>query len=262
MRFEVERLDLRLRRRMVLGTAVGAALYLFVIIALYPSFKDDASLDTLISSNAAMSAMAGISGSITSPEGWLSANMYANIGPLLALLLTIGYGASCIAGQDADGSLGVIATLPIARRSLVGHKVITLALIAATVPLASLALCLTGPLFQLTPDWGPLAGVTLTLSLLAFVFGAMAMWIGAASGNRGMALGIAGGVAAAAYLVSSLAPVVELVHRIRWISPFYWSVGANQIVDGISVGGLLALLGLAAVLVGGALIAFERLDIH
>ncbi|MET9198940.1 ABC transporter permease subunit [Gordonia sp. NPDC003585] len=262
MRFDLERLDLRLRRRMVIGTAVGAALYLLVIVALYPSFKDDTSLDEMLSSNSAMSAMVGISGSITSPEGWLNANMYANIGPLLVLLLTIGYGAASVAGQDADGSLGVIATLPISRRNLLAHKLIALFVAAAVVPLASVAICLLGPLFELTPDWSALLGVTLTTTLLGFLFGALAMSIGAATGKRGMALGIASGVAAAAYLISSLASVVDLVHKIRWISPFYWSVGNNQIVDGIDMTGVIALIAAAAALSIAAIAAFERLDIH
>src|SRR6478736_1937862 len=102
---ELVRLDLRLRRRMLIGTAVGAAAYLALIVAIYPSFRHDTSLDAMITSNPAAAAAFGITGSITSPAGWLDANMYANFGPLLAMLLTVGYGAAAIAGQDADGLL-------------------------------------------------------------------------------------------------------------------------------------------------------------
>ncbi|GAB90125.1 ABC transporter permease subunit [Gordonia rhizosphera] len=262
MTFDLERLDLRLRRRMLIGTAVGAAAYLFIIVAMYPSFKNDSSINSMIENNPSMSAMFGISGSITSPEGWLSANMYANFGPLLALLLTIGYGAAAIAGQDADGELGLIATQPITRRVILGHKVVVLTLVATVVPVASLVVCFAGPSFQLTPNWGALVGVTVALTLLAFDFGAVALLVGALTGHRGLALGIASGVAAAAYLISSLAPVINAVHTIRWLSPFYWAVGANQLVDGVSAADFAALAILGLVLAALSLVAFERLDIH
>ena len=156
MSTELIRLDLRLRRRMLIGTAVGAAAYLALIVAIYPSFRHDTSLDAMITANPAAAAAFGITGSITSPAGWLGANMYANFAPLLALLLTVGYGAAAIAGQDTDGLLGLEATLPVTRTNVVLQKALALLLIALVVPAVSLAACLTGPHFELDPDWAAL----------------------------------------------------------------------------------------------------------
>lgn len=259
---DVIRLDLRLRRRMLIGTALGAAVYLLIIVTLYPSFKSDSSLNSMVSANPSAAAMFGISGSITSAEGWLSANMYANFGPLLALLLTIGYGAAAIAGQNTDGSLGLVVTLPLRRTTIIVHKAVALLIVALVVPIASFLVCLLGPSFELHPDWSALIGVTIAMTLLAYDFGALALLVGAASGNRGAALGVASGVAAATYLISSLAPVVHAVNSIRWLSPFYWSVGNNQLTDGVGVADFAALVGLGIVLVGGSLLAFDRLDVH
>ncbi|MFV0463750.1 MAG: hypothetical protein ACK5MP_11250, partial [Nostocoides sp.] len=131
---DVLRLDLRLRRRMLIGTAIGAAAYLVLVIAMYPSFRNDTSISAMIESNPAAAAAMGVSGSITSPDGWLSANMYANVGPLLALLLTIGYGAAAIAGQDHDGLLGLMATQPLSRLRIAAEKVLALLLVSMIVP--------------------------------------------------------------------------------------------------------------------------------
>ena len=38
------------------------------------------------------------------------------------LLTTIGYGASCIAGQDKDGTLALAVTLPVSRQSVLLQK--------------------------------------------------------------------------------------------------------------------------------------------
>lgn len=261
MSTDVLRLDLRLRRRMLVGTAVGAAAYLLLVVAIYPSFKGDVSVDELVAANPQAAAAFGITGSITSPAGWLGANMYANIAPLLALLLTIGYGASAIAGQNADGLLGAVASCPIGRGRVVLQKGTALLCVALVVPLASLVACLAGPRFDLSPAWGALLGVTAGLTLLAFDLGVIALVVGALTGSRGVALAAAGGISAAAYLVGTLSPVVSVVHRVRWLSPFFWAVGDDQLLHGIRPGEVGALLGLGAVLLAATVLAFRRLDI-
>ena len=67
MNLTIARLDLRLRRRAMIGYAIGLAAYAFAIVALYPSFKNDAALDRLTESNSTMMAAFGVSGSLTSP---------------------------------------------------------------------------------------------------------------------------------------------------------------------------------------------------
>ena len=158
MRFELIRLDLRLRRRMLIGTAVGAAAYLLLVVAVYPTFKHDTAFDDLIASNPAAAAAFGITGSITSPEGWLSANMYANFGPLLALLLTIGYGSAAIAGQDGDGLLGLLATLPVRRAWIVAAKALSLLLAALVVPAGLVCRLPHGSALRAQPPLGAPAG--------------------------------------------------------------------------------------------------------
>lgn len=262
MHTDILRLDLRLRRRMLVGTALCAAAYLFLIVAVYPSFKSDNSLEAMISANPAIAAAFGINGSITSPSGWLGANMYSNIGPLLALLLSIGYGCAAIAGQNAEGLLGSTAVLPVRRFAILLQKTGTLLLVALVVPIASLVACLFGPQFDLNPNWGAILGVTVGLSLLAFDLGAIALLVGALSGSRGAGMGIAAGVSAAAYLISSLSTSISALHAIRWLSPFYWAVGNNQLAHGPSLGEVAALIGLGLVLFAASVPAFRRLDIN
>jgi len=262
MNISLARLDLRLRRRALVGTAVGAMAYLLLVIAAYPSFRGDTSLSTMLESNPSAAAALGISGSITSTSGWLSANMYANLAPLLALMLTIGYGAAAIAGANADGQLGLVATLPIKRASIVCHKVAELVVVSLVVPVASFVVCLFAPRFQLTPDWGSLIGVTATLGLLALDFGVIAMFLGAITHSRSAALGITSGLAAASYLISSLAPVVAVAERARWLSPFFWAVGHDQLARGVTPLQLVALVSLAAIVAAATVPVFRRMDVQ
>jgi len=262
MPVELVRLELRLRRRMLLGTGFGAMAYLLLIVLMYPSFRGDTSLNSMLSSNPGAAAAFGITGSITSPAGWLNGNMYANFGPLLALLLSIGYGAAAIAGQAADGTLGLVATLPLGRTRIAAAKLLALVLVAAVVPIASYLPCLLGPHFQLYPNWSALAWTSVALGLLAFDLGALALWLGAVTGSRGLALGVSAAAAAAAYLLSSLAPLVHALRGPRRLSPFYWAVGNDQLARGVPPAALVALAGLGMVLAGAAVPAFRRLDLQ
>jgi len=255
-------LDLRLRRRSIYGYALGMAAYALIIVALYPSFKNDPSLDKLTQGNSTVAALFGASGPLTTPTGWLNANLYANFLPLILLLLSIGYGASCLAGQDEDGTLGLLATLPVTRRRLVTQK--AAAMIALTVPVsvATLLCVLAGRGFDLRPGADGLAGITLGALLLAVDFGALAMLIGTLSGSRGTSLGVSSALAAASYLISSLAPVVHWLHPARYASPFFYAVGDNQLAHGLPVRWAAALVAFALAAISGTAVAFERLDIH
>jgi ABC-2 type transport system permease protein len=262
MNLTIARLDLRLRRRAMIGYAIGLAAYAFAIVALYPSFKNDAALDRLTESNSTMMAAFGVSGSLTSPVGWLNANLFNNFLPLIVIILTVGYGAWCVAGQDEDGTLALTATLPVTRLAIIGHK--TLALVVQALPAVLLTfLCvLAGRAFQLPVDLGALTAVSVGTLLLAVDFGALALLLGTVTGSRGLALSIASAAAAAAYLISSLAPVISWLGPVKHLSPFYWALGGDPLANGLSVGSGLALVGTAVGLVVASVLVFRRFDVH
>jgi ABC-2 type transport system permease protein len=152
-------LDLSLRRRSIIGYAAGMAAYVVVVVALYPAFKDSTSLDQLTKDSPGVAALFGISGSLTSPTGWLNANIYANFFPLLILLMTIGYGAWCIAGQERDGHLELVMGLPFSRNRVLGQKVVALVAQAMFLSAVVFVSCLVGRAFELcsasTSAWSP-----------------------------------------------------------------------------------------------------------
>ncbi len=94
---------------------------------------------------------------------------------------------------------------------------------------------LCGRFFELTFSTVDVATTTIGVTLLAIDLGLVAMAIGAATGNRSLAIGITTAFAAASYLVSSLAPVVTAIEPLRYGSLFYWAVGDNQLDGGLSL---------------------------
>ena len=262
MHSDVARLDLRLRRRSILGYTMGLAAYAWLIVALYPTFRHDTSLDALTKGSSTLSALLGASGSFTTPDGWMNANLYANFVPLFVLLMTIGYGASAIAGQDEEGTLSSIATLPISRTSLLLQKALALAILSLPIPAVTFLFALIGRDFQLRLATGALLGTTVAVVLLGLDFGLLALAVGSGTGSRGVALGVAGTFAAASYVTSSLAMTVHWMRPLRYASLFYWSVGHRQLIDGLSPSSLLVLLGAGVVLGILALGGFRHIDLH
>lgn len=76
------------------------------------------------------------------------------------------------------------------------------------------------------------AAIAVALVLMGLDFGLITMALGAATSRRGTALGIASGLAAASYLLSSLATTIGAIRPGRYLSLFYWSVGNGQITKG------------------------------
>ena len=260
MHTDITRLDLRLRRRSTIGYAVGIALYTLIVVALYPSFKNTTSLDSLSGSTAA--ALFGVTGKLTDPGGWLNGNVYGNFFPLIMLLLSIGYGAACLAGQDEDGTLALIATLPARRRAILLQKLLALA-VQATLLSAAVAVCvMAGHGFQLNVSTGNTVAISIALVLMGLDFGLVTMVVGAVTGRRGTALGVASGLAAASYLLSSLAATISAIRPGGYLSLIYWSVGNDQISKGVSPVdfAVLTATGLGALL--AANFAFTRANLN
>ena len=256
----ITRLDLRLRRRSTIWYAAGMALYALVVVVLYPSFKHQTSLNSLSGSTAA--ALFGITGPLTSPGGWLNANIYSNFFPLIMLLLTIGYGAAALAGQDEDGTLALITALPIRRRAILLQKVAAMAMQALLLAVAVAICVVSGRGFQLSISPANTIAVSAALLLMGLDFGLVTMAAGAVTGRRGTALGVGAGLAAASYLVSSLASTISAIRPGRYFSLFYWSVGNNQISRGVSMADFTVLIVVGLAVLVAAILAFRRADLN
>jgi ABC-2 type transport system permease protein len=262
MTAEIARYDLYNRRRSTLWYAVGMALYMLAVVALYPSFKHSTELNKLTQGNSPLAALFGATGSLTSPAGWMNVNAYANFLPLIMLLLTIGYGAGAIAGQNEDGTLGLLGVLPLSRPRILAGKTATMITQALILDLTVAACVYVGRAFQVTLDPWHVATATLAVLLLAIDLGLIALALGAATGSRGTAIGISSALAALCYLISSLAPVVHWIHPLRYASLFYWAVANQQLTNGAGPGSFAVLLAVAIAAAIAANTAFRRLDIR
>jgi ABC-2 type transport system permease protein len=256
---------LRDARRAIGWWSLGLVGMAALMIAVYPTVRDNPDLNEMVQSYPdALKAFIAFGGDVDylSGAGYLGSELYSFMVPLLLLVAAIGAGARAIAGEEEQGTLELLLANPVSRRRLVAEKLAALLAevgLLAAVLWASLVVGVA--IVGMDVSAGHLAAATASAALLAFAFGAIALCVGAATGRRGVAIGVAAAGAIAAYLVSSLAVLVDFLEPFRAVSPFYHYVASDPLRHGLGLvhAGFLAALAVAAALLAAAL--FDRRDI-
>ena len=245
--------------------ALGLAAFAGFIVAFYPSIRDNSELEELLDIYPEdLMALMGISdvSNLFTGAGFVHAEIFGFLGPLLFIVFTIGMGGAAIAGEEGNGTLEILLTEPIARGRVVIEKWAAMA--AATAGL-SLVLWVVpvagGVVVDLGVGIGNLAGATASIALLGLLFGTLALAVGCAKGSRGLATGVTAAVAVATYLLSVIGDIVEFMDPAKYISPFYYYSGSQPLINGISLAHAATLAGAIAVLAGAAYVSIERRDI-
>jgi ABC-2 type transport system permease protein len=253
----------RLRRGMV-WWALGLVALTALLLAVYPTVRDQSSLRDLMRDYPdAVKELLGIGDlEYTSAAGYLGAELFGMVTPLLLAIVAISAGARAFAGEEERGHLETILTLPVGRRRVVLEGLAAMAAeVVALGAVLLVALLVGAPMVDMHIASGHLAAAVLAAVLLAVGFGSVAMAIGAATGRRAIATGAAAALALAAYLVDSLGALVPWLSDLEPFTPFHHYAGPEPLLHGASLPHLAALLALAAAGAAAAVIAVERRDI-
>lgn len=198
---------------------------------------------------------------MASAAGYVAATVFTLVGLILALVAVIGVGARLIAGQEEDTTLELELGAPVTRGRVYAERLAAVWFVALV-----LAATVTGLLMLLSPamdlglDLGNLATAGVGYLLYVGMLGTVAFGVGAATGRRGVALGVASGVAVLGYLLAYIGPLAEL-DWMEDVSPFGWYTAADPLITGEGWGGFALLLLLAAIVAALGLARFTRRDL-
>ncbi|GAB48019.1 ABC transporter permease subunit [Mobilicoccus pelagius] len=254
---------LRESARGLVGWTLGLAAVCALYLPLFPSMRTSGLLgDKLEAMPTEMLDSLGMDAA-TMGTGWgyTHETVFSMLGMLLLLVVGITHGARAIAGDEESGALELTLAHATDRRSVLLARLI--GVVAVVVGLTTfttlLVAALNGP-SELGLSADGLLGEGVALGLLVLVHALVAFAVGAATGRRSLALGVATAVAALGWFVHTMGAKVQ--ENLPAASPFEWAYGSDPLVNGPDPGGLLALAATCIVLIALAAITFPRRDLR
>ncbi|GAA0247876.1 hypothetical protein GCM10010492_54530 [Saccharothrix mutabilis subsp. mutabilis] len=210
----------------------------------------------------AFKALFGVEEAFTSGVGFLKAEAFGFLAPLVLLGVAIGQAAKATAAEEHAGTLDLLLANPISRAGLLARKALAVVVNVAVVTAAlALVLVVGGAAVDLGVPVGSLLWACVAVALLALPFGASALLVGAATGRPGAAVAVPVGVAVLTFLVEALSPLASALEPWRVLSPFRHAAVGDALAGRPDWAGFAVLLVLTGVLVTAAIAVFQRHDI-
>lgn len=189
--------------------------------------------------------------------------MYNLMGAFTLAGLAISMGAYAVAGEERQGTLGLLLANPLSRHGIVVSKA---AGIVTVTGIGALILWLFG---VVSPSWLDVdmtgihvAATILALFLNALVYGFLALAIGSWTGSRHLASGVAVGVMLIGYLAASLLPLVESVDWLAEFAPWYYFSASQPVINGVDWGDVAVLGSVVVVCFAIAYLGIARRDLR
>lgn len=250
------------RRRGLLWWSLGIGLLTVAVLSVWPSVRDE--YQALVKDYPkALLAFFGIDrAGVGSAAGYLQAELFGFMVPLMLIAYMIAGGSAATAGEREAGTLELLLAQPVSRTRVLVQKYTALcASLGLISVIYTVVLIVSNNAFDLHVAVSGLAAATLSAYVLGMLFGAVALLMGCLTGHRALAAGVASGSALAAYLLTSIAALVEGLKRFRPLSPFWWYSGNDPLRHGLDLSHVGLLVGATLLCLTAAVIAFDRRDL-
>ncbi len=200
---------------------------------------------------------------MSTPEGFYTIEGFGLVVPIAMILVTVTVGSRALAGEEGNRTMGLLLANPVKRSSVVVEKTVALVIIAAVLGLVAFGATVLGSyLGGLGMDAGHIAAICLLAVLLGLVVGGLALLLSAATGRVRWAVEGSMGFALIAWLFNAYLPLNDSVARFAELSPFYYYLGNDPLVNGIHWGHAALLAALFLTTAALSVVLFERRDLR
>ncbi len=227
------------RQRSTMWWTFGMVAMTAWLVAVYPVIRDSDAMQSFLEDfPPELMAMFGVDPDVyLTGAGYLQAQLFSFIAPIILIAFAVGFGVTATASEEKSGTMDMLLSLPISRRSIILQKAAAMVLLAGILTFAIAAtLVILDPVVGLKLSIGGVAAVTIGLWLLGIAFGGVAMTIGAFTGSPSTAGGLAGFLAILSWFVTSFSTIFGWLEIPSKLSPFSWYLDGMPLLDGFSSG--------------------------
>lgn len=183
-------------------------------------------------------------------------------GAMVIASMAFTMGAAAIAGEERDGTLGLLLANPKSRTYVLISKALSLVFLTAlTVALLAVATVLMADWLNVSLGDMDVSALGVHLIANCLFYGFLALFIGSWTGNRGAALGISIGVMVVSFLGVGLLPLIEGAKEWVKVFPSYYFDGSGPLYNGIKWSDIGVLIGASAIFGAGAIVGVNRRDL-
>lgn len=249
--------------RGIAGWAVGIVALIVVQLAVYPTVRDATTgvADFTAAFPEAFKKIFRME-EYGSAVGYLSTELFSATLPLIFIAVGVTWGARVATDEIEAGTADILFALPIPRRGFIVTRIVAAVCVVLLLGAVLAVVLLVGtPIVDMRVSTGRVLAAAWSTGLSALVFGSVAVFVGALGGRRSTSLGVSLAAAIAAFVVYSLAPLVDFMDRINPFNPMQWTVGAESLKRGFDTGYTAISVVFAGVVAWCAVLVFERRDI-
>ena len=238
------------------------ALTIFTLL-FFPTFsKNTAFSDSLKDAPESLRSFIGDADTYRTIEGYTDVQVLAQM-PFMLLIMGIILFTGLLAGEEGDGTLQTLLALPVKRGRVYIEKFIAAMVILGLVCMFLVIGVTIGTIaIGESLNFGRLFQAGIATWLIALVFSSLAYAIGAITGKRGLAGGLAGALAFTSLLITSLAEGVKSLRSVDKLSPFHYFNKPGIMKSGVDWLDLALLAALVVFFVAVALPIFTKRDIY
>ena len=243
-----------------------AALLLWMYVALFPSFKEQAEalIQTFESFPKAFFQAFGIEDlDMSTIEKFLAMEHFSIVWPIMSIFLLVSLAGRSLAGQVEQGTVEILLTRPVSRLKIFTAKYL--------VGMFSLFVFTIFSVFFIVP-FGAMHGVDYvfknfaSVALISLLFGwsvfSMAMFFSAVFSERSRAYMATGGILLVMYILNIAAAIKENLVNLKYLSFFhYYDYNDALIRSKLDTAGMLVFIGTAVIFSAAGALWFHKRDI-
>lgn len=189
--------------------------------------------------------------------------IYTSYGALTLASLAISMGSASIAGEERNGTMGLLLGNPKSRTHILVSKAVNVVLLTG---LAALLLWLGGiavpAMLDVNVTGIHVGGLMLHMFVIAVFHGFLALAVSAWTGKGSLATGVSVGVMVLSFFAVGILPLIESIESGVKAFPWYYFSGSQPHLNGVSWGHLAVLIAGIGVFAAASVVGVNRRDLR